>query len=95
MAVLVTRPQPDDEATALSLRARGFEVLLAPMLRFEPVAFRDDGEAGYGAVVAYAKLIGDDEGAHLLQQTLDEEAATDEKLTDLAESVINVAAANN
>ena len=51
MAVLVTRPQPDDEATALSLRARGFEVLLAPMLRFEPVAFRDDGEAGYGAVV--------------------------------------------
>ena len=40
MAVLVTRPQPDDEATAASLRARGFEVLLAPMLRFEPVAFQ-------------------------------------------------------
>ena len=38
MAVLVTRPHPDDEATAASLRARGFEVLLAPMLRFEPVA---------------------------------------------------------
>jgi uroporphyrinogen-III synthase len=51
MAVLVTRPQPDDEATASGLRARGFEVLLAPMLRFEPVAFRDDGEAGYGAVI--------------------------------------------
>ena len=51
MAVLVTRPQPDDEATALSLRARGFEVLLAPMLRFEPVAFRDDGEVDYGAVI--------------------------------------------
>ena len=28
MAVLVTRPHPDDEATAASLRARGFEVLL-------------------------------------------------------------------
>ena len=51
MAVLVTRPHPDDEATAASLRARGFEVLLAPMLRFEPVAFHDDGDARYGAVI--------------------------------------------
>lgn len=51
MAVLVTRPHPDDEATAASLRARGFEVLKAPMLRFEPVAFHDDGEANYGAVI--------------------------------------------
>ncbi|MGJ5044743.1 MULTISPECIES: uroporphyrinogen-III synthase [unclassified Bradyrhizobium] len=38
MAVLVTRPAPDNERTASALRARGFEVLLAPMLRFEPVA---------------------------------------------------------
>src|SRR5436305_2697020 len=51
MAVLVTRPHPDDEATASSLRARGFEVLLAPVLRFEPVAFHDDEEARYGAVI--------------------------------------------
>jgi uroporphyrinogen-III synthase len=51
MAVLVTRPRPDDEATASALRARGFEVLLAPMLRFEPVAFHDDEEARYGAVI--------------------------------------------
>lgn len=51
MAVLVTRPHPDDEATAAALRARGFEVLLAPMLRFEPVAFQDDLDARYGAVV--------------------------------------------
>jgi uroporphyrinogen-III synthase len=51
MAVLVTRPQPDDETTAASLRARGFEVLLAPMLRFEPVAFHDDEDARYGAVI--------------------------------------------
>lgn len=48
--------------------------------------------AGYGCVVAYAKLLGDKEGAKLLQQTLDEEEATDEKLTDLAESVINLEA---
>jgi uroporphyrinogen-III synthase len=51
MAVLVTRPHPDDEATAASLRARGFEVLKAPILRFEPVPFHDDGEAEYGAVI--------------------------------------------
>jgi uroporphyrinogen-III synthase len=51
MAVLVTRPQPDDEATAASLRARGFAVLKAPMLRFEPVAFQDDTDAAYGAVI--------------------------------------------
>jgi uroporphyrinogen-III synthase len=51
LAVLVTRPQPDDEATAASLRAKGLNVLLAPMLRFEPVAFHDDADAHYGAVV--------------------------------------------
>jgi uroporphyrinogen-III synthase len=51
MAVLVTRPHPDDEATAAVLRAKGFEVMLAPMLRFEPVAFHDDAEARYGAVL--------------------------------------------
>ena len=51
MAVLVTRPHPDDEATAAVLRAKGFEVMLAPMLRFEPVAFHDDGDARYGAVI--------------------------------------------
>ena len=51
MAVLVTRPHPDDEATAAALRAKGFEVMLAPMLRFEPVGFHDDREARYGAVI--------------------------------------------
>ncbi|HXL12583.1 MAG TPA: uroporphyrinogen-III synthase [Bradyrhizobium sp.] len=51
MAVLVTRPHPDDEHTALALRARGFDVLRAPMLRFEPLAFRDDDEARYDAVL--------------------------------------------
>jgi uroporphyrinogen-III synthase len=51
MAVLVTRPHPDDETSAAALRARGFEVLRAPMLRFEPVAFHDDTDARYGAVI--------------------------------------------
>ena len=51
MAVLVTRPHPDDEGTANALRARGFEVLRAPMLRFAPVPFQDDADARYGAVI--------------------------------------------
>jgi uroporphyrinogen-III synthase len=51
MAVLVTRPHPDNEATARDLRARGFKVLVAPMLRLEPVAISDDLEGDYGAVI--------------------------------------------
>jgi uroporphyrinogen-III synthase len=51
MAILVTRPQPDNAATVAALRARGFEALPAPMLRFEAVAFQDDADAGYGAVI--------------------------------------------
>ncbi|MEA2944641.1 MAG: uroporphyrinogen-III synthase [Bradyrhizobium sp.] len=51
MAILVTRPHPDNEITAAALRAKGFGVLLAPMLRFEPVAFHDDADARYGAVI--------------------------------------------
>jgi len=47
--------------------------------------------AGYGTARTYAKLLGDNKGAKLLQQTLDEEGATDKKLTQLAER-INVAA---
>ena len=51
MAVLVTRPHPDDETTAATLRARGFDVLRAPMLRFEPVAVHEDLNARYSAVI--------------------------------------------
>jgi ferritin-like metal-binding protein YciE len=51
--------------------------------------------AGYGTVRAYAKLLGDTAQARILQQTLDEEGAADKKLTQLAESVINIAAAHH
>jgi len=43
MRLLVTRPDPDGESTAAALRARGHEVMLAPMLRVEPVADADLG----------------------------------------------------
>ena len=48
--------------------------------------------AGYGPARAYAELLGDQEGARLLQTTLEEERQTDEKLSKLAKSAINVAA---
>jgi uroporphyrinogen-III synthase len=51
MAVLVTRPTPDNEATAAALRERGFEPLLAPLLRFEALPFQDAADASYGAVI--------------------------------------------
>ena len=48
--------------------------------------------AGYGCARTYAELLGDRQGAQLLQTTLTEESDTDKKLSKLAESVINVAA---
>jgi ferritin-like metal-binding protein YciE len=48
--------------------------------------------AGYGTVRTYAQLLGEDQAAKLLQQTLDEEGQTDKKLTQLAEKSINVEA---
>ncbi len=48
--------------------------------------------AGYGCVHTYAHQLGEDQAASLLQQTLDEEGATDKKLTSLAEQVINLEA---
>jgi ferritin-like metal-binding protein YciE len=47
--------------------------------------------AGYGCVRTYAELMGHSNFVDLLQQTLDEEKATDEKLTQLA-GKINVQA---
>jgi ferritin-like metal-binding protein YciE len=49
--------------------------------------------AGYGTARTYAELLGDRQGAALLQTTLNEEAETDQKLTKLATSAINIAAA--
>ena len=49
--------------------------------------------AAYGTAMAYAKQIGLDQAIKLMSQTLEEEKATDEKLTQLAESTINVKAA--
>jgi len=51
MAVLVTRPLPDGATTAADLRAQGFEVVAAPMLRFEPFGFDAEAETPYGGII--------------------------------------------
>jgi ferritin-like metal-binding protein YciE len=50
--------------------------------------------AAYGTLVAWARAMGHDEVADLLQQTLDEEKAADQKLSALAEGGINQQAAD-
>ena len=48
----------------------------------------------YGSLIAWAKQLGRNDCASVLQKTLDEERATDKKLTKLAESKINLRAAS-
>jgi ferritin-like metal-binding protein YciE len=48
----------------------------------------------YGSLIAWAKQLGRNDCAAVLQKTLDEEKATDKKLTTLAESKINLRAAS-
>jgi ferritin-like metal-binding protein YciE len=48
----------------------------------------------YGSLVAWAKQLGRNDCASVLQKTLDEEKATDRRLTTLAESKINLRAAS-
>jgi ferritin-like metal-binding protein YciE len=45
--------------------------------------------AGYGSVRTFAQLLGQDQSAELLQQTLDEESETNELLNKLAEDIVN------
>lgn len=49
--------------------------------------------ASYGTARCIASTLGQDKVAKLLNETLDEEKATDEKLTELAESAVNLEAA--
>jgi uroporphyrinogen-III synthase len=51
VAVLVTRPAPDNEATAAVLRARGLEPLLAPLLLFQPIPFRGESDTRFSGVI--------------------------------------------
>lgn len=45
--------------------------------------------AAYGSARAFAEILEEDEVVDLLSETLDEEKETDEKLTEIAESLVN------
>lgn len=45
--------------------------------------------ASYGTVRTWARLVGEDQAAELLQETLDEESEADQRLTELAENFVN------
>ena len=49
--------------------------------------------AAYGTAAAHAKLLGLDEVVQLLEETLEEEKAADEKLSEIAEQLVNPDAA--
>jgi ferritin-like metal-binding protein YciE len=48
--------------------------------------------AGYGVVRTFASLLGEEDAMESLQRTLNEEGEADKKLTQIAESVINIEA---
>jgi len=47
----------------------------------------------YGTLIAWAKELGHEDSARILAETLEEERATDQKLTEMAESGVNRQAA--
>jgi ferritin-like metal-binding protein YciE len=49
--------------------------------------------SGYGTTRTFAQLLGQDEAVELLDETLEEEKEADERLTEIAESEINIEAA--
>ena len=51
MRLLVTRPEPDAERTAETLSARGYAVMLAPLLRMLPIADADIGDQPWSGVL--------------------------------------------
>ena len=51
--------------------------------------------ATYGTLSAFAKILGEDDAVSLLEETLNEEKEADEKLTEVAESSINIEAATD
>lgn len=51
--------------------------------------------ASYGTLASFAKILGEDDIVSVLEETLEEEKAADEKLTEVAESAVNIEAAQS
>jgi uroporphyrinogen-III synthase len=83
---LVTRPEPDNIGTAETLRGRGFHVLLAPMLRFQPLPLQYNDEASFaGVIVTSTNALRAIEGHALIGQLGDKPVfAVGERTADAA-----------
>jgi ferritin-like metal-binding protein YciE len=82
-----------EEADEVSGEVSDKEVLDAALINAAQAAEHYE-MTRYGTLVAWAKQLGRNDCASILQKTLDEERATDQKLTKLAESKINLKAAS-
>jgi ferritin-like metal-binding protein YciE len=82
-----------DEAEEVSSEVADKSVLDAALINAGQAAEHYE-IARYGSLIAWAKQLGRNDCASVLQKTLDEEKATDQKLTRLAESKVNLRAAS-
>ena len=73
------------EAELLIKEHSGDAALICAAQKFEHYEI-----ASYGSLQSWARLLGEEDAADLLEETLDEERDTDERLTETAESAINV-----
>jgi len=93
------------EAIGESVRGKKCQAMAGLLEEGQEVIKEDEGDAalicaaqkiehyeiaGYGCLHTWARLLGEDDAADLLEETLEEERSADEKLTELAESIINV-----
>lgn len=51
MRLLLTRPQPDAQRTAAALRTQGHDVVVAPLIRVEPIADAKFGAGPWAAIL--------------------------------------------
>lgn len=51
MRLLITRPEPDAQRTAATIRARGHHAILAPLLRIEPITHATIDADGFAAIL--------------------------------------------
>jgi ferritin-like metal-binding protein YciE len=83
-----------DEAKDL-MRANGAPEVIDAALISSAQRIEHYEIAGYGCLRTYARLLGYDHIADQLQQTLDEEAALDTILTEVAETAVNLHASTS
>ena len=83
-----------EEAEEVSRRGRGQAPCSTPRWQRPRRPSEHYEIARYGTLIAWAKQLGRNDCARVLQQNLDEEKAADRKLTEIAEARLNLQAAS-